>query len=331
MFAQLPIKEWLQNPALRGCSAIEKAAWVDLLCMFHTSEEPGVLRMPLEQIARAIGADVSLLEGLIRKQLLGGRSAASLPGDGLYEHSGIPLIYAPKHGRTRGREVVLLDEQEGDIYFLAWMLVARHKSSSAQRAAIASGRRPPSARPTQGNLLGTRVQGETDKAVSAGAKVKPEAALRCPYEQLVQGFIAAFPAAPRPRRLTSDSTLGKGLQRAWRRQAVEQGDEFSGYTSVDEGIAKWKRLFDFAATSPFLRGERQTPGRDPFQITLDWLTTPRNLEQIINGKYAQREPSQTLRNSVSESAKRVAEMVARQGKASGMPVRKSPEGQVSLL
>lgn len=309
---QLPVAEWCQNTALRSCSADEKVAWIDVLCMLHTSPEYGVLRMPLDHIARAIGCDTALLQGLIRKGILCGRSATSLPGDGLHECSGIPLTYAPRHGRRTGATVTLIGEEEGDLYFCDWMLIAQHRSNAARKVAIASGRMPRASKPlapAHDAIAAVTIPGGDDTSMPDATSTP--ASLRCPYERLIDAFAAAFPAARRPRRMGSDSALGKSLQQAWRRQAALGPDEFSGYTSVEEGVAKWQRLFELAARSPFLRGERQSPGRDPFAITLDWLAKPRNLEQVLNGKYLPQEGARSIRASVNESAQRVADLIAR--------------------
>ena len=135
------VLDWMTDAKLRLCSHEERGIWFDVMCLLHVSSEYGVLRQRLEDIARAVGTTKDVLEDLVRKRVLRGRSADSLPTDELFSLSGLPLIYAPSHAGQKGQEVVLLEEQEGHIWFSDKMLIARHKQANASSRAKTTGKR----------------------------------------------------------------------------------------------------------------------------------------------------------------------------------------------
>lgn len=70
-------RDYLSDPCLARCSHEEKGVWVDLLCMFHESDEYGVIRWPLTEIARSMHVDLGLLISLVGKGVLRGKERIS--------------------------------------------------------------------------------------------------------------------------------------------------------------------------------------------------------------------------------------------------------------
>ena len=64
--------DWTGNAKLKRCDHAAKGVWIDVLCLMHDSEEYGVLRWSLREIAQAIGCRVTLLRDLAEKKVLKG-------------------------------------------------------------------------------------------------------------------------------------------------------------------------------------------------------------------------------------------------------------------
>lgn len=47
----------------------------------------------------------------------------------------------------------------------------------------------------------------------------------------------------------------------------------------------WRRFFDYVAKSDFLMGRVSTPGKRPFEVSLDWLVKSENFVKVIEGKF----------------------------------------------
>lgn len=95
--------DWRNNAKLRRCSEAARGAWMDILCVLHDSDEYGVLRWPLADIARAAGVNLKLARELVQKDVLKG-------GDSVCE----PYIYTPRSGRVLGDPVVLVQAEDGE-------------------------------------------------------------------------------------------------------------------------------------------------------------------------------------------------------------------------
>ncbi|WP_230948737.1 hypothetical protein [Burkholderia cepacia] len=105
--------DWQANSNLRRCTHAEKGVWIDVMCLLHDSEEYGVLRWPLKEIAQAIGAPLVTLRAIVSKGVLKGAD------------NGQPCtacIYVPRSGRRDGEPVTLVAEQEGPIWYSSRMV-----------------------------------------------------------------------------------------------------------------------------------------------------------------------------------------------------------------
>lgn len=60
------------NTNLKRCTFEEKGVWMDLLCLFHDSDDYGMLKWPLSEIALAIGCNINILISLTQKNILKG-------------------------------------------------------------------------------------------------------------------------------------------------------------------------------------------------------------------------------------------------------------------
>lgn len=335
------VLDWMTDAKLRLCSHEERGVWFDLMCLMHVSSEYGVLRQPLEDIARAVGTTKDVLEHLVRKRVLSGRSADSLPTDELFSLSGLPLTYAPSHAGRRGAEVILLDEQEGHIWFSDKMLISRHKQENASSRAKMTGKRVRlpgvSAPESAGQVVVGKFPKSEDRTEHAGVTTGEDSKHpRCPYEEIAAGFRAVFPMAPRPRSVGSTTTIGRAILKQWRRLANESPSEYTGYSSSEEGVQKWKAILCKAGESRFLRGEVPPTGNHTqFAITLDWLMETKQIDRVLNGFYSRGAATQEsqVATSIKASVSAVEEIMKRRTAEQALDARSNAPsaGQGSLL
>lgn len=105
--------DWRANAKLRRCTHAERGIWIDLICLLHDSEEYGVLRWPIKDLAVALGCRVADLKALREKQVLKGADTG--------EHCEA-LIYTPRHAGKDGTPVTLIEAQAGPIWFSSRMI-----------------------------------------------------------------------------------------------------------------------------------------------------------------------------------------------------------------
>ncbi|CAJ2801055.1 Uncharacterised protein [Burkholderia pseudomallei] len=105
--------DWQANSNLRRCTHAEKGVWIDVMCLLHDSEEYGVLRWPLREIAQAIGAPLATLRAIVSKGVLKGADDGQTCAE---------CIYVPRSGRRDGDPVTLVAEQEGPIWYSSRMV-----------------------------------------------------------------------------------------------------------------------------------------------------------------------------------------------------------------
>lgn len=99
--------DWRNNAKLRRCSWAARGVWIELMGLMHDSDEYGVLRWPLKQIAQALGAPVKLLNELVECGVLYGAERGDCEA----------MIYTPRSGRREGEPVELVPAQAGPIWF----------------------------------------------------------------------------------------------------------------------------------------------------------------------------------------------------------------------
>jgi hypothetical protein len=99
--------DWRNNAKLRRCSWAARGAWIELLGLLHDSDDYGVLRWPLKQIAQALGCPLKLLNELVACGVL----------YGIEKGACVPFVYTPRSGRKNGAAVELVPAQQGPVWF----------------------------------------------------------------------------------------------------------------------------------------------------------------------------------------------------------------------
>ncbi len=98
--------DWRHNAKLRRCSIAARGAWMDVLCVLHDSDEYGVARWPLADVARAAGVPLKTLRELAEKDVLKG-------GDAAAEN----YVYTPRHANRDGPPVILVIPGPGPCWY----------------------------------------------------------------------------------------------------------------------------------------------------------------------------------------------------------------------
>ena len=98
--------DWRNNAKLRRCSEAARGVWMDVLCVLHDSDEYGVCRWPLVDLARAAGANLKLVKELAQKDVLKGS-----------DKNTAPYVYTPRHAGKNGDPVTLVDTDGGPCWY----------------------------------------------------------------------------------------------------------------------------------------------------------------------------------------------------------------------
>lgn len=118
--------DWRSNANLRRASWAARGAWIEIIGLMHDSDEYGVLRYPLAEIAHSIGCPVKLLNELRDKGVLKGCDKGT---------SG-PYVYVPRHAGKDGEPVMLIDASNGPIWFSSRLVrdeyVRRHRGEGSR-------------------------------------------------------------------------------------------------------------------------------------------------------------------------------------------------------
>ena len=105
----------------------------------------------------------------------------------------------------------------------------------------------------------------------------------CPHEQIISAYHEALPMCPRVIEWTD--ARAKVMRTRWREKSKPNG-KHKGYTTLDEGLAYWKRFFAWVAQSEFLTGRGPSrKDKGPFMANLEWLITAGNFAKVIEGNY----------------------------------------------
>lgn len=125
----------------------------------------------------------------------------------------------------------------------------------------------------EGKERGREGEGEGNYSETPVSGAKP-AVPPCQHEQIVDLYNEILPMGRQIRKSLWNGTRAKHLQARWREDPERQN------------LLWWGKLFHHIAKSPFLTGKTSPrPGRNPFEISLDWIVDPGNFPKILEGKY----------------------------------------------
>ena len=130
--------------------------------------------------------------------------------------------------------------------------------------------------PSEDGIVETAV---SDPQPSESEKVeKPKTGIDCPYQKIVSDYNDILgPYLGMCQKLTP--TRQKAVQARWR-DCMKDGD----FKTQEDGIAYFKRYFEYIKTCDFLMGNN---GRD-WRADFDWIFKQQNYKNICEGKYLSR-------------------------------------------
>lgn len=108
---QFYVKDWTSNQKLRRCSEAARGAWIYILCFLHDSEEYGIARFPLAELAKAAGVTLKSAKELVAKKVLKG-------GDQGIE----AFVHTPKHAGKSLPQVTLIEASTGPVWYSSRMV-----------------------------------------------------------------------------------------------------------------------------------------------------------------------------------------------------------------
>ena len=130
--------------------------------------------------------------------------------------------------------------------------------------------------PSEEGIVETDV---SDPPASESEKVeKPKNGIDCPYQKIVAEYnLILGPYLGMCQKLTP--TRQKAVQARWR-DCMKDGD----FKTQEDGIAYFRRYFEYIKTCDFLMGNN---GRD-WRADFDWIFKQQNYTKICEGKYLSR-------------------------------------------
>lgn len=98
--------DYRNNSKLRRCSPAARGAWLDIMCVLHDSDEYGICRWPLAELAQAAGVPVKLARELSEKDVLKGAD------------KGAPdYVFTARHAGKDGEPVPLVVAGDGPCWY----------------------------------------------------------------------------------------------------------------------------------------------------------------------------------------------------------------------
>jgi hypothetical protein len=290
--------DWRLNANLRRCSAAARGVWVDVLCLLHDSDEYGVLRWPLADIAQSAGAPLELLEELAQKKVLKGADA-----------NGEDYKFAPSHAGKLGDEVTLVAPGDGPCWYCSRFVkdeFIRQRRGAATR--FDSENQPPKAvpntKPTR--RVGVR-QGDGASASSSFASSNQERGAKAPPRK--RGKPPTFPMpddfgiserVEKWAKTKGHSRLAEHLER-FRSKAKAKAYVYADWdeafmTAIREDWAKLPAV----ASSAVPRGKPSGPSETPLEAQLNWIA------QTVRGGGMTTEEAEQARAAATEKHRRRA-------------------------
>lgn len=283
--------DWRNNAKLRRCSWAARGAWAEVMGLFHDSDEYGLLRWPLKEIAQALGCPLALLKELAEKGVLKGADKGVVT----------TFIYTPTSGRKAGPAVTLIPEQEGPIWYCSRMVrdeYIRQKKANFELYKDSPNYSPnkspdPSPMPPIGegisaapmppkSDLPTSTSSSTSKN-STNTSSSGDDVRQCPAGTLVDLYHELMPSNPRVKVLNKGRIAA--IRGRWTEAAGLQAEPF-GYATKADGLEAWRRFFTVCAQSNFLVGKAPAqPGKPPFIADIDFIFSPSGFAKILENKY----------------------------------------------
>lgn len=113
----------------------------------------------------------------------------------------------------------------------------------------------------------------------------------CPHQKILDIWEQVMPDMAQPSKsLWAGTQRERELAARWKQCFTVRHDTTGEllYTDLKTGLDWWTRFFQYLRKSPFLMGQIETRGREPFRLTLDWIVKRGNFTKIMENTYHNR-------------------------------------------
>lgn len=135
---QLYLRDWVDDLDLASCSWQAQGCWMRVLAKLHQSDEYGVLRWPLKQIAQTAGVPLKFLRELAQKNVLKGS-----------DNFADDFVHIPAHAGASGDPVVLVAANGGCCWFSKRFVLDSWRRSARGGATRFAAKAKPTGSPTR--------------------------------------------------------------------------------------------------------------------------------------------------------------------------------------
>jgi len=163
--------DWRNNAKLRRCSEAARGAWMDMLCVLHDSDEYGVCRWPLADLARSAGVSLKLAKELSAKNVLKGS-----------DNGCAAFTFSPTHAGKAGDTVILIEASTGPCWYCSRFVrdewIRQRRGTGTQ---FTTENQPPKTPPNKSpkRTIGERQgDGPTSSSSSSSPSAEEESSLR---------------------------------------------------------------------------------------------------------------------------------------------------------
>ncbi len=125
--------DWQANKNLRRCSFRHRGIWLEVMCLMNDSDEYGILKWSPEDIASAVGCEISDLQVLIDKGILKGCDKDTL-------FTGYKATFSQRNKPPK--EVILIQPQQGPLWYSSRMVRDEYKRNERAKSGYKSQENP---------------------------------------------------------------------------------------------------------------------------------------------------------------------------------------------
>ena len=284
-------KDWRTDANLRRCTPAARGVWLDVICVLHDSDEYGLVRYPLRELAGAAGASLAHVRELVDKSVLRGIDKGECT----------PCVYVPKHGRAEGAPVTLVPAQPGPVWYSKRMVKDEYvrtgrgagsrfgepqsdEPNDAPKPPFGDGPSSSSSSSSSTPVIPIGHEGGSSPSPAGDGLLPPAdggpAIPPCDHQAVLELWRRHMPTNPQPSKWTE--VRRKHLQARWRELFADGKAK-----TRDDALAWFSKFFRYLAQSRFLTGRvaPRDPNRPPFFAELPWVLLPENFVQCIEGKY----------------------------------------------
>ena len=100
----------------------------------------------------------------------------------------------------------------------------------------------------------------------------------CPHQRILEAYREVLPELSQPRTWRANDQTA--LRTRWNEKRKE-----GKFSTVEEGVAYFKRFFQYVSKSAFLMGKVANRDGRAFQADIRWLLKASNFDKVVEGKY----------------------------------------------